>query len=443
MRISFLRFFFLGLLISLVPAGALAQSFPDVPQNTRFYGGVEYLKQKGVISGYPDGTFKPDQTINRAEALKMAMIASQSASGAPSATTFPDVSSQDWFYAYVQSAVQLGIVEGYDDGTFKPGNNINVAESLKIIFLAFGAEVGPPPQGDPYPDVDQLAWYSSYANYAKSRQLIWPLGDGELHAGRDITRGEFADIIYRYMYVEEHNIEKFPLSTDWPTYIHPQDGYSVKFPFDWERITAGNQTIFWKKDEENSQLSWARLFPNSATLVIAVDANEKGVSLESYLSHITYDSSAVIQSQTLNTYPFTSVYIASTSTFDYYFQLPDKTILVVYSQAGEGMNKPQLVEEIRNIVGSIRHHEGPAPGGSSVTDEEQFLSQIRANILVEGKAQSMLALFTDMVLIETDTIGIGTGPVDYYYSQEHNVTLKIERNSNTILALSEEKSTAF
>ena len=178
-------------------------------------------------------------------------------------------------------------------------------------------------------------------------------------------------------------------------------------------------------------------------MVIAADENAEGLSLQDYFSHIEYDSDAVIQSQTLNGYPFTSVYIASTNTYDYYFELPSGKILVVYSQTGDGLNKPQLIEEIRNMVGSIRHYEGPPVASNEVTAAEQFLAQIRANILVKGAAEEMMALFDDLTLIETDAIGIGTGPVDYEYSPTHNVTLKIERGSKTILAISEEKSTSF
>ncbi len=430
---------------------ALAQTFPDVAESTRYYGAVEYLKEKGVISGYPDGTFKPDQPINRAEALKIAMTASAAQTDVLAPTQFPDVQPGQWFYDPVQKAISLGIVEGYDDGTFKPANNINIAESLKIVFLSFRVEVGAAPEGDPYPDVDQTAWYSAYAQYAKDHQFVDPEGDGLLHGGKDITRGQFADIIYRLMYTEEKGLDKFPLSTNWPTFVHSTDHYSVKYPFGWQQVDAGGQTILWKEDTEHNQLSWARLFPNSATMVIAVDKNENGLSLDSYFGLIEYDSSASIQSQDLNGYPFKSVYVADTSTFDYYFGLPNGSILVIYSQVGEGLNKPQLIEEIRNIVGSVRYSEGskvPVTSssqnpGSTVTDEEKFLADVRAQILVEGQAEATLALFSDAVLIETDSIGIGTGPVDYYYSEAYNVTLKVERGSNTILAITEQKSTAF
>lgn len=437
------------LMVLCVPFVAHGQSFPDVAANTEYYGAVEYLKTKGVIDGYPDGTFKPDQTINRAEALKIAMGASSAQTDVLAPAQFPDVQPSDWFFDPVQRALSLEIVEGYDDGTFKPGNNINIAESLKIVFLSFDAPVGGAPEGDPYPDVDATAWYSAFAQYAKDRQLIWPDDDGMLHGGRDITRGQFADLIYRIMYTEEHNLDKFPLSAHWPTFTHPNQNFSVKYPFDWQVIDADGQTILWKQDEANRQLSWARVYENSATMVIAVDNNEQGLSLDSYFSGLEYDDSATIQSQELNGYPFKSVYLADTMTFDYYFELPNGAILVIYSQVGGGLNQPQLIEEIRNIVGSARYSEGTGvPTGtgenpSAVSEEEQFLADVRAKILVEGEAQSTLDLFDDEVLIETDSIGIGTGPVDYYYSEAYNVTLKIERDSNTLLAITEAKSTAF
>src|SRR5690606_6528496 len=106
--------------------------------------------------------------------------------------------------------------------------------------------------------------------------------------------------------------------------------FSVKHPFDWQVIDAEGQTILWKQDEANRQLSWARAYENSATMGIAVDNNEQGLSLDSYFSGLVYDDGATIQSQELNAYPFQSVYLADTMTFDYSFELPNGAILVIY-----------------------------------------------------------------------------------------------------------------
>ena len=82
-------------------------------------------------------------------------------------------------------------------------------------------------------------------------------------------------------------------------------------------------------------------------------------------------------------------------------------------------------------------------GAAPPDPDQEFLSKVRKNLLVADKGQETLDLFTGLELIETDTIGIGTGPVDYYYSPEYDLTLKYERNSNIILDLQETKTTAF
>ena len=430
-----------------------AASFPDVPENTVNFGAVEYLKSKGIISGYPDNTFKPEKTINRAEALKIVMLAAgkiQADSQTQPQTTqqteqalpiFPDVKTSDWFNSYVTNAWDKEIVGGYPDGTFKPGNNINVAESLKIIEIAFKAELGSIVTENPYPDVDKTVWYAPYAKYAQKKQIIWTFDDGKLHAGRDITRGEFAQIIYRLVYIADKKLEVFPLDTDWPTYLSPSEHYSVKYPLDWQKIQAGTQTILWKQDKENKQVSFARIFPNSATAVIALDKNPEQIGLDLYLARIEYGPDASIKKQTLNNLTSASISLKKDGIMDYYFEFPGKQILIIYSQVGDGLNRTQLSEQIRYLAGSIRYVESEAK--TETVSNEQILTGARKNILIAGKGQETLNIFKDIVLVDTDSIGIGTGPIDYYYSASFNVTFKYERKSDVILAIQETKTTAF
>jgi len=443
-RMFLVAFAMLFLLLLGFPWRAEAQSFPDVVDGDVHFGAVEYLKLNGVIDGYPDGTFQPDATINRAEALKMVVIASgvEETDGESTAEiSFPDVAKSDWFFDYIVLGVEEGIIEGYSDGSFLPGNNINVAESLKIIFLTFDAEIGNPPTRDPYPDVSTEFWYSTYAKYGKDRQFLWSQDNGYLNAGRDITRGEFAEIIYRLMFTEENGLPKFPLSTDWPSYQHKSQNYLVKYPFGWEISETDHETIFWTGEMDGGQVSWYRLFPNSATVVVSVDSNEDGLTLDQYVNRLQYDHDPVKQTLTLNNYPFVSIAVKTTLTTDYFFELPDGSILVAYSQLGGGPNSPMLAEEIRNIIGSVRYRDG----GEEVLDltAEEFLAEVRKKILMEDEGQEALNLFDALILIETDTIGIGTGPIDYFYSEEYDVTLKFERDSNTLLGMSDGNTTAF
>ena len=86
-------------------AYAFAGSFADVPENSEHYAAVEYLKSKGVINGYPDGTFQPDKNINRAETLKILLLGTGTTLESSQNIAFPDVDASAWFYQYVRRAL--------------------------------------------------------------------------------------------------------------------------------------------------------------------------------------------------------------------------------------------------------------------------------------------------------------------------------------------------
>lgn len=430
-----------GLMMNVIPA--MAASFADVPENSEHYAAIEYLKAKGVVSGYPDGTFQPEKNINRAETLKILLLGTGTTLESTQNIVFPDVQAGDWFYTYVRKAFELKIVEGYPDGNFKPENTINLAESLKVILLSFKAELPSAISTDPYPDVAKDIWYAPYAQYSKDKVIIEPRDDGYLHGERQMTRAEFAEIVYRLMYIRENSLSSFPLSTNWPVFEHPTDHYSVKYPFSWIKIQAGNHMIFWKQDQGNGQTSFARIFPNSATVYMVVDPNKDGLGLEAYMAKLQYDASAVIQKDTINTYPFASVVILASGLQDFYLQLPNKTILIVYTQMGNGPLRPLMDQQIRFIIGTIRYIENAGGSVTGTSGSADFLSEVRKNLLVAGKGKSFLDQMEDALVIETDTIGIGTGPVDYYFSALYNVTIKYERDSDTMLAMKDGRTTAF
>ena len=102
-----------------------------------FQDSIEYLLNQGVISGYPDGTYKPLNTINRAEFSK---IVAEAAFGkeidANKTNCFPDVKNE-WFARYVCLLKEKGVIGGYPNGNFAPANNINFAESAKILSNGF------------------------------------------------------------------------------------------------------------------------------------------------------------------------------------------------------------------------------------------------------------------------------------------------------------------
>ncbi len=97
---------------------------------------IEFLRDNEIVKGYEDGTYKPKATINRAEFTKIVMESFFEREDLDNFDTgcFPDVPAGAWFEKYVCIAKEEGIIGGYPDGSFKPSQTINQAEALKIIL---------------------------------------------------------------------------------------------------------------------------------------------------------------------------------------------------------------------------------------------------------------------------------------------------------------------
>lgn len=105
--------------------------FADVPMDQWYAKPVTTLAGLGIISGYPDGTFKPNSPITRAEFVTMAMNFANAEKG--TTCSFPDVSENIWYYGAVAGATEHGWISGYPDGTFGPERNITRGEVASII----------------------------------------------------------------------------------------------------------------------------------------------------------------------------------------------------------------------------------------------------------------------------------------------------------------------
>ncbi|MGB9812623.1 MAG: S-layer homology domain-containing protein [Thermovenabulum sp.] len=127
--------------LSIMSTG-FAASFSDV-KDENVADAVARLTALNIINGYPDGTFKPENTITRAEFAKVVVNAlglGNAAQYAKGMTKFKDVTSTHWASGYIQVASDLGIVKGYPDGTFKPEANVTYAEAITMIMRALGYE---------------------------------------------------------------------------------------------------------------------------------------------------------------------------------------------------------------------------------------------------------------------------------------------------------------
>ncbi len=217
---SFFRRFTIVLLAftSLIQP-AFAKVYPDVPVNHKHHEAIAFMSTRETVKGYPNGEFHPDGLINRAEAVKVlikskypAVVIDQSLKWHQQANhsyiIFPDVPIWEWFGKYVEMSYQNNIVQGYPDGQFRPGNNINFAEALKVILESYKVDFS---QNSYQPNkllyVHQGEWFEKYFTYAQDKNLI--NRNKFYHPGQLITRGEFVEIIYRLEEVLKNRQSEF------------------------------------------------------------------------------------------------------------------------------------------------------------------------------------------------------------------------------------------
>ncbi len=180
--------------------------FSDVDPSTEHADAIAFLKSEEMIEGYSNGSFKPEKSINRAELLKI-FVEGKGLSPDEDLynNCFPDVESE-WFAKYVCYAESQGWVEGYPDGNFLPGQNVNKAEAIKMLLEVFGeyVEILDYEAGTIFFDVDSNAWYATYLHSGKRYGILDPIDYQEdgyhyYHPSDDMTRGEISNNLYRLL----------------------------------------------------------------------------------------------------------------------------------------------------------------------------------------------------------------------------------------------------
>lgn len=123
------------------------QIFADVNADETYRTGIEFLYSEGIINGYPDGTYQPQRTLNRAEMIKIIAEGTATLSDLPASTftsyasqkCFDDVAANQWYTKYVCYAKDHNWIVGYDGGkNFKPDQTVTFVEGLKIAYKGFG-----------------------------------------------------------------------------------------------------------------------------------------------------------------------------------------------------------------------------------------------------------------------------------------------------------------
>ncbi|MBQ2664571.1 MAG: S-layer homology domain-containing protein, partial [Clostridia bacterium] len=165
--------------------------YPDVPVDASYFDAVSVLSYMDVISGFEDGTFRPDELVTRAQITKMIIDAlgeGEEAYKLTAQTKFWDVSSDHWANGYINKAVNDTFISGYNDYEFGPDDNVTYLQAQKMLVSAIGYETFAQGSG---------GWPNGYKTWAASQGITY--GMSGLADDTQLTRADVAKLVYNAM----------------------------------------------------------------------------------------------------------------------------------------------------------------------------------------------------------------------------------------------------
>ena len=188
---------------SMMNSTAFASSFSDI-NNVQGREYIEKFAEKGYIKGYEDGTFKPNNTITRAEISQI--LSSFNINLKFEEITFSD--SNGWFYNAIKKATENGFLRGYTDGTFKPNNKITRFEMIKITSMLVRNSDYDKVQL-PYTDTEKIpSWVLNDVNNLYASKVIDFYDNNLINGNTYITRAEAVTMLSKALEVNNWDMNK-------------------------------------------------------------------------------------------------------------------------------------------------------------------------------------------------------------------------------------------
>ncbi len=264
---------------------------------------VEKLMFFEIVNGYEDGTFKPENKVTRAELSKMLVVAMGKTYLVEDAKKkyldFNDVLSSYWAYGHIKVASDAGLVNGYEDGSFKPAGNVTYAEAAAMVLRALDYEDGV--------KKSELTWPNNYMSYADDLDLFE--GIGNIKASEPANRGDIAILIWNAMRTGTAEIvayndkgviygEGTPMITLYLgyTYIENAEITNIEFSDDYREA----EITFKEEDEKEKELTFPAkdaldMYGRKVTLiydkaegeVVQIEVDEEYKSVDAEVTNIS------------------------------------------------------------------------------------------------------------------------------------------------------------
>lgn len=181
--------------------------YSDVPSDHPDCDAIEYVQSIGAMTGNPDGTFGPNDLLQRDQVAKISLetyaLFDSNDDYCNGSDPFPDVTPSQWSFQYICRGVDIDMITGYESGAdagfYRPAREVNRAEFLALILRNVNDAL-PNNSNASYNDVEAGQWYSGYAKYSMDNNLF---EGSNLYPTQGTKRAEVADVIYKL-----HNLGK-------------------------------------------------------------------------------------------------------------------------------------------------------------------------------------------------------------------------------------------
>lgn len=200
------RFLAMLLAVLMIAGAALTVSaFPDVEAGYKYGEAINVLDQLDVIGGYEDGSFKPDQKVNRAEMAKLVYVLYTTFVDAGAGSVkFDDVAADHWATGYISWCYNKEVIGGYGNGNYGPADYVTYDQALKMVCGILG-----------YTEWDSKLWPTDVRQVAL-RQLALGKNLEDVKGTDELTRGQVAQIMYNALRapMKEKKIEYVEIATN-------------------------------------------------------------------------------------------------------------------------------------------------------------------------------------------------------------------------------------
>ena len=182
----------------LTASGPWVPLFADVPYDHIFREAIETLARAGVIDGFPDDTFRPYAPVTRAQLATMLVRLLGAHTPEPDPRpVYTDIGGlSDETADFIGEATRAGIVEGFPDGSFRPNDTVTRIQMVRMLVRAAQDWLSPPPPGYDAGFADVLPLDLSFVNWAHYNHLVDGKAPGRFDPWSEATRGHAARVLY-------------------------------------------------------------------------------------------------------------------------------------------------------------------------------------------------------------------------------------------------------